>query len=318
MPPRHPIPGSATAVSGGSGFIGTHLVRALVSAGASRIVVIDRQPPPEDAWPDTVQLHSVDLGDATPAELGEMLTGVDYLFHLAASKHSADRRDPREMLRSNVLGTQSLLQGAATAGVRRVVFTSSLYAYGRRSAPPLDEAELPRPDTVYGISKLAGEQLVEQQAGAAGFTALSLRLFFVYGPGQHRGSGYKTVIVKNFERILRGEQPTVCGDGAQVLDYVFIGDVIGALLRGMESDISGETLNVGSGHPMPIETLVDTMVSVAGSHLAKSYVAADDTAGTFRVARTEAIAERLGWQPRTPLEVGLAETLEWIRSRSQP
>src|SRR5208282_3392702 len=122
------------------------------------------------------------------------------------------------------------------AGVQKVVFTSSLYAYGRMGAPPLTEEEAPTPHTVYGISKLSGEHLCRHFSLLAKIPVVCLRLFFTYGPRQYSGLGYKSVIVKNFDRILNGQNPIVYGNGNQELDYIYVDDVVSALLLAMTGD----------------------------------------------------------------------------------
>jgi UDP-glucose 4-epimerase len=304
-------------VTGGCGFIGQHLVRALLARGASRIVVLDSlrfgDPARLQELGSAVAVVRLDLGHDDPAALGAHLEGVDVLFHLAAEKHNASRAEPLSLLASNVAGTFSLLEAAARARVRKVVFSSSLYAYGRRHAPALQEDEVPRPDTVYGISKLAGEHLLRQAEHTHGLPWVALRYFFVYGPRQYPGLGYKSVIVRNFERLLAGQPAAVRGDGRQALDYVYVDDVVEATLLAMEAEVSGEVLNVGSGRPVEIRTLLESMTGLAHGPRTFFGEPADETAGTFRAAAIARIQERLGWRPRTGLEDGLARTLAWMR-----
>src|SRR5262249_59343500 len=136
-------------------------------------------------------------------------------------------------LRGNVEGTHQLLTAAVRHGLRHVVFSSSLYAYGRMTGPPCVEDDCPQPTTVYGISKLAGEHLVRHFGKELPGTIL--RFYFVYGPRQFAGMGYKSVIVKNFERLLSSDPAVVYGDGRQALDYVYVDDVVDALLRSLTS-----------------------------------------------------------------------------------
>jgi UDP-glucose 4-epimerase len=305
-----PLAGASALVTGGCGFIGSHLVQALVSAGARRVVVVDRPGvAPALPFPAGVEVARVQLGDGDPG-LRAALDGVDVVFHLAARKHAGRAESPAEILRTNVMGTWEVLEAAAAARARRVVFTSSLFAYGRTSGPPMREDEAPAPTTVYGISKLAGEQLVLQ----SGLHGVVLRYFFVYGPGQARGTGYRSVIVKNAERLLHGQTATVHGDGCQALDYVFIDDVIAATLQAAERAPSGSVLNVGSGHAVQVGDLLDQLMGAAGVAATKEHLPADDTAGTSRCADVARIREVLGWAPRVPLPEGLARTVGWLRA----
>jgi UDP-glucose 4-epimerase len=293
------------AVTGGGGFIGTHLVRGLLQAGARRVVVVDSAAWNGPATPNpAVERVRLTLGsDPTPSLL-EALGGCDYVFHLAALKHRAAQDAPRALLSTNVTGTWEVLAAAARAGARKVVFASSLFAHGARHAPAQREDDPARPDTLYGVSKLAGEHLLQ----ACGLPHVALRYFFVYGPGQHAGQGYPSVIVRNFRRIRAGQGPTVYGDGQQVLDYVYVDDVVEATLKAVEAPADAGVVNVGSGQPVAVDDLVSRMLHVAGSPLRKEYRSADETAGTWRVANVDRARDVLGWRPKTSLDEGLART----------
>lgn len=311
------IAGSAVLVTGGCGFIGSHLVRGLLAAGAARVVVLDSLrygDPANLGAPGAVELVRHTLGSDDPAALAAPLRGVRYVFHLAAEKHNQSKDDPVRVLRSNVEGTQSLLAAAARSGVEKVVFASSLYAYGRLTGPPFVEHELPQPRTIYGISKLAGEHLLAHAHAAHGLPSVVLRYLFVYGPRQYAGMGYKSVIVRTFERLLSGEAPVVYGDGEQRLDYVYVDDVVEATLAAIVSPVTGEVLNVGSGVPTSVNQLIAAMQSVAGSALPVRHEAADWTAGSHRVGNIEKAHRLLGWAPRTSLRAGLEATYEWLKT----
>ena len=232
------------AVTGGGGFIGTHLVRGLLQAGARRVVAVDSlsrpDPPPVSSAVERVRLT---LGTDPVPQLVDALRGCDYVFHLAALKHRAAQDAPRALLSTNVTGTWEVLAAAAQVGARKVVFSSSLFAHGGRQTPAQREDDPARPDTLYGVTKLLGEHLFR----ASGLPHVCLRYFFVYGPGQHAGQGYPSVIVRNFRRIRAGQAPTVYGDGRQVLDYVYVDDVVEATLRAVESPLAGGGRERGLG-----------------------------------------------------------------------
>jgi UDP-glucose 4-epimerase len=309
---------STVMVTGGCGFIGSHLVRRLVADGVRRVVVIDglRYGDVANLGPDLgerVEVVRFTLGIDPPAALAERLRGVDFLFHLAAEKHNQSKDDGEAVLRANVLGTATLFALARYAGVRKTVFTSSLYAYGPMVAPPFVETDVLRPATIYGISKLCGERLLEHHRQASRMAGVVLRYFFVYGPRQFAGMGYRSVIVKNFERILAGERPVIVGDGRQTLDYIFVDDAVDATVLAMAGAPSGETLNVGSGIPTSINELTAAMLAVAESSLEPVHVEPDATAGSYRVAGAARIASVLGWSARTALADGLRTTLGWMQ-----
>jgi UDP-glucose 4-epimerase len=319
VPTDTAIAGRHVLVTGGAGFIGSHLVEALLARGARRVTIVDSMRFANEHHA-TLARERVDvvrfrLGADPFERLEPALAGVDLLFHLAAEKHNQSLATPEQLLASNVAGTYSLFDAAARAGCRKLVFSSSLYAYGRVTGGPLVETELSPPWTLYGISKLAGEHLAGHARRQHGVRAVSLRYFFTYGPRQFPGTGYKSVIVTNFERLRRGEAPVVFGDGEQALDYVYVDDVVEATIRAMESDLDGEVLNIGSGDATTINALTRVMLDVAGSDARPVTGPADWTAGTFRVADAERAAQLLGWRARVPLADGLRRTYDWVKAR---
>lgn len=310
---------SSFVVTGGAGFIGSHLTAALLGEGARRVVVIDNLR--AGRWDnlasdDRIERIEADLASMSTTEMERSLEGVDYLFHLAAEKHNQAIDEPERVLEVNVVATHRLFRAAATAGTRKVVFTSSLYAAGRMSLPPMREDDLPEPKTVYGISKLAGEHLLRHFASTRGIRTTAFRLFFVYGPRQFAGSGYKSVIVTNFERILRGERPVIFGDGRQALDYVNVTDVTRALLLALSPAGDGHVINIGSSTAVSVNQLTETMLRVAGSSLRPIHAAADWTAGSCRVCDNEKAQRVISWSPAVSLEDGLAGVWDWMRKPS--
>jgi UDP-glucose 4-epimerase len=309
------VSGSAVMVTGGCGFIGSHLVRLLLERGARRVVVLDDMRHGARANVERageVELVEHTLGSGPSRAIAEAMRGVDSVFHFAAEKHGQASPDSRRILCSNVDGTYDLLEAAARAGVRKVVFASSLYVYGRTSGAPFVEDEVPRPTTVYGISKLAGEHLLAHRDRESGLPYNVLRLLFVYGPRQHPGTGYKSVIVANFERLLRGEPPVIRGDGRQALDYVYVEDAVEAAILALESPLEREVFNIGRGAALTIDELTALMQSVAGTALPARSEPPDWTAGTSRVGNIEKARRLLGWQPRTGMREGLARTFAWL------
>ena len=309
---------SACLVTGGAGFIGSHLIDTLLAGGVRRVVVLDNLHTGrwENISEDTrVSRVNADLATATDSDLRQLLDGVDYLFHLAAEKHNQSVDAPERVLQVNVQATFRLLRAAAAARIRKVVFTSSLYAYGRLNLPPMDERDVPEPRTVYGVSKLTGEHLLRHFATAEGLRWTALRLFFVYGPRQFSGMGYKSVIVSNFERLLRNEPPVVNGDGEQALDYVHVTDVARALVLSLVPEADGETINIGQGSAVTVSQLTDLMLTVAGSSLEPVHAPSDWTAGSHRTCRNEKARRLLGWTPTVALQDGLAGVHSWMKSR---
>ncbi len=306
---------TTVAVTGGCGFIGSHVIQRL-RRDAVRVLAIDSLDYGKrenlDLSDPNIRIEKLELGTGTSERLRELLHGVDYVLHLAAEKHNQSIHSPRRVLEANVIGTYELLKAAVDAGVKKIVFASSLYAYGRMGAPPMSEEEAPAPHTVYGISKLSAEHLCRHFYMQAGIPVVCLRLFFVYGPRQYAGLGYKSVIVKNFERLLNGQKPVVYGDGNQALDYIYVDDVVSALLLTMTGDDKFKVFNVGSGSAVSINHLTKLMMEVAGVKTECEYGPADFTAGSLRVANTMRFDRHFGIQKRVPLSDGLRRTFEWM------
>jgi UDP-glucose 4-epimerase len=310
------LSGKRVVVTGGCGFIGSHLVRRVLAEGAREVAVVDslrygRAEALGDLGP-RVRLVRHELGKDPAELLRPALQGADALFHLAAEKHHTSGT-AFDVLRTNVAGTANVLEAARAAGVGKVVFASSVFAYGRTSGAPMREDETPRPATAYGMSKLLGERLLGHSRAAGGPAHVTLRYFFVYGPRQYPGLGYKSVIVKNYERLRRGERPTVYGDGRQALDYVYVDDAVEAALLAYRRAPAGALYNVGSGTATPVDELIDRMMRAAGRSAPKEYLAPDETAGTCRVADLGRIRSELGFEPRVPLDEGLSRTWRWMQ-----
>lgn len=301
-------------VTGAAGFIGCHLAPRLVEQGwAVRGLDNERS----GDWSRlTVPVERVerDLTSLSDDELSSLCEGADALFHLAAEKHNSSKTTPQRTIEVNVVATQRLFDAAARAGVRKVVFTSSLYAYGRRGPEAMAERDVPAPTTVYGASKIAGEHLLRVSGERNGLGWTVARLFFIYGPRQFAEGGYKSVIVKNFERIRRGESPVVFGDGEQALDYVYVDDCVDALTAMLDPKHDGCTYNVASGRAISVNELTKRMLDSSGSDLAPASGPADETAGTIRRGSAELAAERLGWRAETPIDDGLGRVWAWLQA----
>ena len=314
-----PLTNESFAVTGGCGFIGATVVRQLLDQGARRVLVLDslsagrRERLPQD---DRIVFEQAQLGEIAVADLARHLSNVSGVFHLAAEKHRPSLDSPRDLVLTNVLGTRDVIEAGRIAGIRKIVFSSSLYAYGRMSWPPMVETEAPHPHTLYGTSKLAGEHLVDAAHRAGHFAAVSLRYFFVYGPGQYAGTGYKSVVVANFERLRRGEAPVIFGDGLQLLDYSHVDDIARATLLAMTREVGGEVVNVGSGRALSVNDLTAAMMAASGVRLDPRSEPPDVTAGSCRVADIRHAREALGYEAQIPLADGLRST--WSFMSAQP
>jgi UDP-glucose 4-epimerase len=317
------IEGRVFLVTGGAGFIGSHLIEYLLLNGARKVIALDYLR--YGTWENlnvsvsrlNERLHLItsDFSEMTDAELSQRLQGVDYLYHLAAEKHNQSVDSPERVLAVNVNGTYRLLRAAAKAQVQKVIFTSSLYAYGRMHLPAMVETDIPKPHTVYGVSKLAGENLLHHLYCQYQLRYTVLRLFFTYGARQFAGMGYKSVIVKNFERMLAGMPPIIIGDGQQALDYIYVDDVVRALALSLDSQADQEVLNIGSGQAVTVQALTEQMLLVTESGLNPVFELPDWTAGSCRVSDNRKVKQILQWEPKISLQAGLSEVHRWMQAQ---
>lgn len=294
-------------VTGAAGFIGHHLANRLAHDGRS-VVGIDSGHAGD--WTNVdgrvEQIHA-DISSISPAQWDELVQGMDLVFHLAAKKYNTPGVTAQELLATNVAATHELCQAAGRAGVQRLVFASSLYAYGSMGPGTMIESDLPAPSTLYGATKLMGEQLCRVSERDHGLRFNAVRLFFIYGPEQHADGGYKSVIVSNFQRMRHDLPPTVNGDGDQELDYVYISDCLDALWQVATCPSSGQVLNVASGVGRSINALTAAMQLTAGNTRDPLHLSADWTQGSRRVGDPSFMHELTGWTAQVPLEQGL----EW-------
>jgi len=295
------------AITGGAGFIGAALANELFDRGISEIKVLDNL-----STGDWLRLNfeahktCIDLSIATLEELVEALAGIDVLFHLSAVKLHNQKNSFEDLVKHNVVATQILLDAAGLAGVKKVVFTSSLYAYGLLKIETFTEELLPVPSTIYGASKLFGESLVSIASRKYGFDYSIARLFFIYGEKQYSQGGYKSVIVNNFERLKSGQQAVINGDGGQILDYLHVSDCVNALIA-LSENPTNDVYNVSSGTPLSITELTSQMLRVTGKNSVR-YAEPDWTQDTRRVGSNRKINELTGWIPKIPINEGLSRT----------
>ena len=299
-------------ITGGAGFIGSHLANSLLDAGFSNITCIDNLSAGNwDRINPKINRIESDIGDLDEETLGKILETTEVVFHLSAVKLHNNVNSFDEMMQHNVVATEKLLRISGESGIKTFVFTSSLYSYGLPSVIITSEDTPLEPTTYYGASKVMGEHLVKMLALKYGFDYSIARLFFIFGENQYAEGGYKSVIVNNFERLIQGKPAIVHGDGSQVLDYLHVSDCVTALIS-MAQSPTNTILNIASSTPVTILDLTLDMIEIFG---AGSFVHSepDWTAGTYRVGSNKRLREMLSWEAKIDLHQGLIKTLGSMR-----
>ena len=309
-------------VTGGAGFIGSHIVAALVDLGA-RVRVLDNfvQGRRENLalYHDRIELIEGDLRDAAVCEraIGDAAV-VLHLAALGSVPQSVER--PAEYHEVNATGTLQLLETARRRGVRRVVFSASSSAYGNLPSLPKVESMCPVPESPYAVAKLAGEHWITAYALCYGLEGVSLRYFNIFGPRQRPDSPYAAVIPAFASALLEGRKPVIYGDGEQTRDFTHVSNVVRAnLLAGVSATpLKGEVLNIGCGTRYSVLQLLQTMADLLGAPADAEH--RPTRAGEVRdsQASIEAARTLIGYEPLVSFEEGLADTMRWFREQHQP
>jgi len=305
-------------VTGGAGFIGSHLVEALVAAGCT-VAVIDNLSTGRlsnlAAVRDRITFYQGDIRD--PRLLEQALTGREVIFHLAAIVSvPLTVENPVDSAAVNEMGTLQVLEAARRHHLRRFIGASSCAVYGDASCNPQRENVPPKPLSPYALQKLVGEQYAGLYSQLHGLETLFLRYFNVYGPRQDPSSPYSGVISIFMNRSIAGEAPVIYGSGKQSRDFVFVKDVVQAnLLAAVAKSAGGRVFNIGTGESSRIRDLWQIIRKMAGS--TAEPVFAPQRPGEIQesLADIEAARTELGFNPIYPLEKGLQITLQWYRQQ---
>jgi nucleoside-diphosphate-sugar epimerase len=311
-------------VTGCAGFIGSSLTEALTQTVASRgdtIRGLDNFETGKrenlSTFRDRIEFLECDLRDA--AAVAEACLGVDYIFHVAALP-SVPRsvKDPRTSHTANIDGTFNLLEGARAAGVKRIVYSASSSAYGNQPGFPRREAMVPMPIAPYPVQKLAGEFYMKSYWQVYGLETVCLRYFNIFGPRQVPDSPYSGVMAKFTLQMMRGERPTIFGDGEQGRDFTYIDNAVSANLLAMtapKENIAGRVFNVACGERHSLNKTFRVLAELLD--FKEQPVYGPPRTGDIRdsLADITAAREAFGYYPAVSFEEGLRRTVEWYKQQ---
>jgi len=301
-------------VTGGAGFIGSHIVDAYLERGHSVSVIDNLSSGRKSNLDPRAVFHHVDIRDADRVRAVFEQGKFDGMNHHAAQ---IDVRksvaDPVSDASINLLGVLTLLEQCVRTGVRKIMFASTGGAiYGEQDYFPADEVHPTRPISPYGVAKLATEQYLFYYKTLYGLDYVALRYANVYGPRQNP-EGEAGVVAIFSRKLLAGETPTINGDGKQTRDYVYVGDVVRANVLAL--DLQGScTLNIGTGKETDVRQLFSTLRALTGSECREHHGEGKKGEQLRSVLSADRIHSMTGWRPSTPLEDGLRQTVEFFRS----
>lgn len=309
--------GSRVLITGGAGFVGSHLVDRLLDLGSARVVVIDNLVRGRlDNLAGALRTDRVEFiqGDiADEATVDAATRGADFVFHQAALRITHCASEPVLAVKTMVNGFQNVLEAAVKYGVKKVVAASSASVYGEPDYLPMDEGHPFNNRTLYGGLKIANEQMLRSYADMHGLEYLVFRPFNLYGPRMDVFGVYTEVMIRWLERLAAGQAPIILGDGKQTMDFVFVKDAAEAYTLAAMSDATGMAMNLGSGTEVSLAELCRLLCRQAGyGSIAPQFQPPRRVNPvTRRQAKTDLAWETVGFKSTTSLADGLAALIDW-------
>lgn len=305
------ISGSRLLVTGGSGFIGSHLVDLLTQEDVAQIVVFDKAIRHSNLTAALksrkVKLTEGDIKNI--ADLREVMKDIDGVFHLAALPIGTSAQNPRACLEINVNGTFNVLEVAKeVSSPKKIVFSSASSVYGD-TIETMDESHPLNAKTIYGASKIAGEFFLRAFYDMYSLDYTTLRYMNVYGPRQEGG-----LVMNVLKRIKSGQPPVIFGDGTQSFDFIYVEDIAAANIAAMKSQVTDEVFNVGSGTEATVKEVVELLLELTGSNLKPEFKLDEKVPMQRRVGSNEKAAKFLNFRASVSLKDGLKRVIDWLEN----
>jgi UDP-glucose 4-epimerase len=301
------------AVTGGLGFIGSHLVKRL--SENNDVIIVDNQSSGniENIKDLDFSRIDTDLGDITEVNLERIFEGVDYVYHLAAvTSVPQSVNDPLRSNEVNITGTLKVLEAARRCGVEKLVLSSSSAVYGETEFLPISEKNHINPLSPYAVTKATGELYCRVYSEIYDLSTISLRYFNVFGPKQDPKSQYAAVIPIFIDKLLKNQRPVIYGDGEQTRDFVNVKQVVDANILASESSETG-TYNIGLGRSTTINHLFEIIKEIMHKDIKPVYK--DERPGEIKHSVADiSAAKSIGYSPKNDFTRELAETVEWFKS----
>ncbi len=314
------IKGSTILVTGGAGFVGSHVVDKLLLKNPKKVIILDdfsRGTPQNIENASKHKNTELVTGDIRDSEqVNSVVKGCDYVFHLAAIRITRCAEDPRLCQQVLVDGTFNILEACATNKVKKLILSSSVSIYGDPSYLPMDEKHPFNNTTAYGAAKIANEEMTKAFRAMYGLNYVILRYFNIYGPRMDIYGVYTEVLIKWLEAIDKNVPPIIHGDGKQALDFIYVKDIADANTIALESDINEGVFNVGTGKSTSLKELLDILLELTGSKLKPIYQ--ENVKRPYvqkRAADITLAKNKLGFVAKTDLKSGLRKLIEWRKEQ---
>ncbi len=309
------LTGKRIVVIGGAGLIGSHIVDQLVEQPVREVVVVDnfvrgsRRNLESASRSPLLKIVEGSMTDS--AFLHDVLEGADGVYLLAALWLGECVAEPRSAIEVNVMGTWKVIEAAMARRVQRIVFSSSASVYGNALSTPMTEEHPFNNRTMYGATKIAGEQFFRAMNEQHQLPYVGMRYMNIYGPRMDYKGTYVSVIMKVLDRIEQGLPPVIFGDGSQAYDFIHVQDAARANVLAMQAEVTDEFFNVGMGVKTTILELVEMLLEITGSSLRPEFRPEETSFVTHRVGSTEKAERLLGFRATTPLYEGLKSVVAW-------